>query len=51
MRVETASDVLDDLMVREEPELALFVGVKGLPIGPLRADSTIHRPVPLEVAR
>jgi pyruvate/2-oxoacid:ferredoxin oxidoreductase alpha subunit len=51
VRVETASDVLDDLMIRDEPELALFVGVKGLEIGPLRPDSTIHRPVPLEVAQ
>lgn len=51
VRVETASDVLDDLMIRAEPELVLFVGVKGLEIGPLRGDSTIHRPVPLEVGQ
>jgi hypothetical protein len=51
VRVETASEVLDDLMGRDDPELALFVGVKGLEIGPLREDSFIHRPVPLEVAQ
>lgn len=47
VRVETAIEVLDDLMVRDEPEMALFVGVKGLPIGPLRHDREIRR---LEVA-
>jgi hypothetical protein len=37
--------------VREEPEMALFVGVKGLPIGPLRADYEIRPLEPLEVVR
>jgi pyruvate/2-oxoacid:ferredoxin oxidoreductase alpha subunit len=48
VRVETVTDVVDDLLHRDEPEPALFVGVKGLPIGPLRTDSTINRT--LEVA-
>lgn len=51
VRVETVAEVLDDLLAREEPEMALYVGVKGLPIGPARPDSKIHRPEPLEVAR
>jgi pyruvate/2-oxoacid:ferredoxin oxidoreductase alpha subunit len=50
VRVETVEEVVDDVMTREEPELALYVGVKGLPIGPVRPDSTINRPEPLEVA-
>ncbi|MDJ0961707.1 MAG: pyruvate ferredoxin oxidoreductase [Acidimicrobiia bacterium] len=49
VRVETVVDVVDDLTVREEPEMALYVGVKGLPIGPLRRDSQITRLQPLEV--
>ena len=44
VRVENVIEVLDDLMTREDPELALFVGVKGLLIGPLRT-------VTLEVSR
>jgi pyruvate/2-oxoacid:ferredoxin oxidoreductase alpha subunit len=51
VRVETAHDVMEDLLVREEPEMALFVGVKGLPIGPLRADYQIKPLEALEVAR
>lgn len=51
VRVETAEDILEDLLVREEPEMALFVGVKGLPIGPVRADYKIRPLDPLEVAR
>jgi pyruvate/2-oxoacid:ferredoxin oxidoreductase alpha subunit len=51
VRVETVTDVTDDLMTRETPELALFVGVKGLPIGPVRPTSRINRLEPLEVAR
>ena len=51
VRVETGEAVLEDLLVREEPEMALFVGVKGLPIGPLRPDYQIPRLEPLEVAR
>ncbi len=50
VRVETVLQVYDDLVVREEPEMALFVGVKGLPIGPLRRSAPIHRLEPLEVA-
>ena len=51
VRVETAHEVISDLLVRDEPEMALFVGVKGLPIGPLRADYRIRPLEPLEVAR
>ncbi len=51
VRVETVTEVVDDLMARDVPELALFVDVKGLPIGPVRPDSTINRLGPLEVAR
>jgi hypothetical protein len=39
------------LLTREEPEMALFVGVKGLPIGPVRPDYQIPKLEPLEVAR
>ena len=51
VRVETAHEVMDDLLERDEPEMALFVGVKGLPIGPLRADYEIRPLEPLEVVR
>ena len=51
VRVETAHEVMDDLLERDEPEMALFVGVKGLPIGPLRADYEIRPLDPLEVVR
>lgn len=51
VRVETVTEVVDDLVTRDEPHPALYVGVKGLPIGPVRPDSRIHRPPPLEVAR
>lgn len=51
VRVETVEAVFDDLLTRERPELALFVGVKGLPIGPTRPGVAIHRPEPLEVVR
>jgi pyruvate/2-oxoacid:ferredoxin oxidoreductase alpha subunit len=51
VRVETAIEIVEDLLVREEPEMALFVGVKGLPIGPLRPDYEIRPLTPLEVAR
>jgi pyruvate/2-oxoacid:ferredoxin oxidoreductase alpha subunit len=50
VRVETVREAFDDMMTREVPELALYVGVKGLPIGPLRPDSKINRLEPLEVA-
>lgn len=46
VRVETVVEIVDDLLARDEPELALFVGVKGLPIGPLRPGHEIR---PLEV--
>jgi pyruvate/2-oxoacid:ferredoxin oxidoreductase alpha subunit len=39
VRVETVLEVLDDVMVRDDPGMALFVGVKGLPIGPLRTST------------
>jgi pyruvate/2-oxoacid:ferredoxin oxidoreductase alpha subunit len=51
VRVETVTKVVDDLMARDVPELALCVDVKGLPIGPVRPDSAINRLGPLEVAR
>lgn len=51
VRVETVLEIVEDVTTREEPELALFVGVKGLPIGPVRPDSRINRPRPLEVAQ
>jgi pyruvate/2-oxoacid:ferredoxin oxidoreductase alpha subunit len=51
VRVETAMEILDDLLVREEPEMALFVGVKGLPIGPTRPEYQIRPLESLEVAR
>lgn len=51
VRVETGEEVMADLLTREEPEMALFVGVKGLPIGPLRPNQGISRLEPLEVAR
>ena len=51
VRVETVTDVLEDLVGRDEPEIALYVGVKGLPIGPLRKDSSIRPLAPLEVAQ
>ncbi|MCB2223622.1 MAG: pyruvate ferredoxin oxidoreductase [Actinobacteria bacterium] len=48
IRVETVLDVADDLMSRDEPARTLYVGVKGLPIGPARADREIARLAPLE---
>ncbi len=50
IRVETILEIADDLMAREEPERTLYVGVKGLPIGPARPDSIIRPPRPLEEA-
>nr|NIY43148.1 hypothetical protein [Gemmatimonadota bacterium] len=44
VRVENVLEIFDDLHEREEPELALFAGVKGLPIGPVRPDSRIIKP-------
>ncbi len=48
IRVETVLEVADDLMARDEPERTLYVGVKGLPIGPARPDSRIRPLPPLE---
>ena len=43
VRVETVLEVLDDLIARDDPEMALFVGVKGLPIGPIRTTAEVLR--------
>ena len=43
VRVETILEVLDDLIARDDPEMALFVGVKGLPIGPIRTTAEVLR--------
>jgi pyruvate/2-oxoacid:ferredoxin oxidoreductase alpha subunit len=43
VRVENIVEIADDLAVREHPETALFVGVKGLPIGPLRVHEEVAR--------
>ena len=51
VRVETGEQILEDLLEREEPEMALFVGVKGLPIGPVRPEYQIPKLEPLEVTR
>jgi pyruvate/2-oxoacid:ferredoxin oxidoreductase alpha subunit len=48
IRVETVLEIADDLLGRDEPQRTLYVGVKGLPIGPARPDSVIHPPNPLE---
>ena len=48
IRVETVLEVAEDVMRRDEPERTLYVGVKGLPIGPARPDSSINRLEPLE---
>jgi len=48
IRVETVMEIADDLLARHEPERTLYVGVKGLPIGPARADSVVHPLNPLE---
>ena len=51
VRVENVLEVAADLMAREVPDMTLYAGVKGLPIGPARACSQITPPAPLEVAR
>jgi hypothetical protein len=43
VRVETVAEILDDLIARDDPDLALFVGVKGLPIGPVRTHLEVLR--------
>jgi len=48
IRVETVIEVVQDLLAREEPERCLYVGVKGLPIGPARPGVAIHPLEPLE---
>jgi pyruvate/2-oxoacid:ferredoxin oxidoreductase alpha subunit len=48
IRVETVIEVVEDLLAREEPERCLYVGVKGLPIGPARPGVAIHPLEPLE---
>jgi pyruvate/2-oxoacid:ferredoxin oxidoreductase alpha subunit len=48
IRVETILEVADDLLARERPERALYVGVKGLPIGPARPDARVRPLDPLE---
>jgi pyruvate/2-oxoacid:ferredoxin oxidoreductase alpha subunit len=47
IRVESVIEVVEDLLARERPERALYVGVKGLPIGPARLDAAIHPLEPL----
>jgi pyruvate/2-oxoacid:ferredoxin oxidoreductase alpha subunit len=48
IRVETVFEVADDLVTRDDPERALYVGVKGLPIGPTRPGTAITPLEPLE---
>jgi pyruvate/2-oxoacid:ferredoxin oxidoreductase alpha subunit len=43
VRVETIGEIVDDLVARDDPEGALFVGVKGLPIGPVRTFEEVLR--------
>jgi pyruvate/2-oxoacid:ferredoxin oxidoreductase alpha subunit len=43
VRVETIGEIVDDLLERDDPEGALFVGVKGLPIGPVRTLEEVLR--------
>jgi pyruvate/2-oxoacid:ferredoxin oxidoreductase alpha subunit len=47
IRVENVIEVVEDLVVREQSERCLFVGVKGLPIGPFRPEAAIHPLPPL----
>jgi len=48
IRVETVIEVVEDLLAREQPERCLYVGVKGLPVGPARPGAEIR---PLEPLR
>jgi pyruvate/2-oxoacid:ferredoxin oxidoreductase alpha subunit len=43
VRVETIGEIVDDVVERDDPEGALFVGVKGLPIGPVRTMQEVLR--------
>jgi len=47
IRVDTVLEVAEDLLARDEPERCLYVGVKGLPIGPTRPDTPIRPLQPL----
>jgi pyruvate/2-oxoacid:ferredoxin oxidoreductase alpha subunit len=47
IRVETVIEVVEDLIARERPERCLYVGVKGLPIGPARPDAVVRPLEPL----
>ncbi|MBN2113026.1 MAG: pyruvate ferredoxin oxidoreductase [Acidimicrobiia bacterium] len=48
IRVETVVEAVEDLLARDHPERCLFVGVKGLPIGPVRPDAEVRPLEPLE---
>jgi pyruvate/2-oxoacid:ferredoxin oxidoreductase alpha subunit len=48
IRVETVLDVAEDLAGRDQPERCLYVGVKGMPIGPARTDHLVPPLPPLE---
>jgi pyruvate/2-oxoacid:ferredoxin oxidoreductase alpha subunit len=48
IRVETVLEVAEDLIAREQPERCLYVGVKGLPIGPARPDAVVRPLEPLD---
>jgi len=48
IRVDTVLEVAEDLLARDEPERCLYVGVKGLPIGPARPNTPIRPLQPLE---
>jgi pyruvate/2-oxoacid:ferredoxin oxidoreductase alpha subunit len=50
VRVDTVLEIATDLVAREQPERCLYVGVKGLPIGPARLDGGIIPLESLEVA-
>ena len=49
IRVDTITEVFADVVQRDEPERTLFVGVKGLPIGPARTTGGIRPLERLEV--
>ena len=48
IRVDTVLEVAADLLERDRPERCLYVGVKGLPIGPARSDTRPGALAPLE---
>lgn len=43
VRVETIVEVVADMTDRDDPQGALFVGVKGMPIGPIRQPQEVLR--------